>query len=617
MSVEFSLDMLTGERRIPWWKQPEDKHISAHQALYTIQNEQQYRTLAFEEYTRTYTNRIVESLTAKAFGRGITIRDRIRLNVVRSAIDALTAQIATNRPRVQYLTIKGNLEERYRAKNLSKFTDGVFYENKVYSQAVASVFPNACVYGTGYFYPHACDGKIKISTPFPQDVWVDDMEVQNGSGPLQLYWLKLCDRDELIAEYPDKEVSIVEAGYMGNHAQRLESEPSETDMCSVLECWHLSKNPKLSRHAIFISNDTLMEEEWKRDHFPLIPFRWSPHDRSWDGIGVVEYGMPIQEEITYLAQKIQRAMTANTGRVWKAKGSSISKIGNVDWGIYEYSGNKPPVFQTQPSLSGEFFSHVDRLRQYFFQDVGISQMQAQSLKPAGLDSGAALLAFNDIGTKRFQHTGQRWEQTFLDLAEEINCVAREMDDSDLKVLSQGDKGIEEICWGDVSLEQNKYVMRTWPSNLLSETPAGKMEDIMRLGQAAPQFQPFLPRLMTGIPDVDSIAQYLNAPLDLIESQIDAIIDKGIMEEPTPEMDLQTAKLYGQLAIQRGILDEVEEENIEMLRVWLTHIDALIETARQAQAPMQIPAQAIQPGQAQEAMPPEMQQQLATSPTSGF
>lgn len=574
----------TGDKRLPWWKEPEDMHISAAQSVYELQQEQLARTQGFEEYTRVYTGRMTENLTAKAFGRAITVRQRIRLNVVRSAIDALTAQIATNRPRAMYLTKKGALEQRTRAENLTRFTDGIFYANQVYVQAVSSVFPDACLFGTGYLYPYSDKGQIKIVFAHPQDVWVEDSEVQSQDGPQQMYWLRLADKDELIEQYPDKEESIQQAGFMGNHLQQIEPEPTLANQCSVLECWHLSKNSKLSKHAIFINNDTLMEEEWKRDRFPLVSFKWCPNTRSWDGIGVVEYGLPVQDEITYLAQKIQRAMTANTGRVWKQKGSSISKIGNVDWGIYEYSGNQPPAFQTPPSLSAEFFHYVDTLRQYFFQDIGISQMQAQSLKPAGLDSGAAIRAFSDIGTKRFQHTGQRWEQFFLDLAEEINCVAREMDDSELKTLSAGDKDIEEIYWKDVSLEKDKYVMQAWPTNLLGETPAAKIESIAQLGQTNPQMQPFLPRLMTGIPDIEAVVQYLNAPMDLIEKQIETIIKTGIMEDPIPEMDLMTARIFGQLAIQRAIIDKVEGDRVEQLRAWVGRVGDMLDAAQAAMAP---------------------------------
>lgn len=551
-----------------WWEERSDQHIKACDAIHALTEEQEHtRRAAYIKYFRSYSNRATADLLAQNINRSFTINDKVKLNVVRSVIDTAVAHIATNRPRAMFLTEKGNYEDRAKADGLTKFIDGIFYESKVYTKDL-ELFSDAGVFGAGIFHVSAEDDTIKVDSIHPKEIYIDNRELEGKEGPRQIYWLKLVDRQVLIEKYPKHKDLINRSNLISQHLETTTDSPL-SDMTSVLECWRLGKNGK---HVVALDNVTLEAEDWGDNRkAPFVKFEWLPMKLTYFGVGIAELLLPIQDEINYLGEKIQDAMTMNSGKIALKKGDTLSSYDNKVGGIVFYS-KQPPIPIVSQSISPEYFVHLNFLRNYAFEEVGVNQMQAQGVKPAGLDSGKALMVYNDIGTKRWQHTGQRWEQMHLDLAELIIDTARHA--SNISTIIQHDKDIEKINFNDVSLTKDKYRMKVWPTNILPETPAGKLEAIATLGQSIPQLQPFLPKLLTGTPDLDSVMSYINAPMDLAEDMIDTIIEKGVMEDPIPEMDLAYTRQLAQKAIQKCILDDISDETIEMLRIFIQKVDAL-------------------------------------------
>lgn len=148
------------------------------------------------------------------------------------------------------------------------------------------------------------------------------------------------------------------------------------------------------RHVIAIDNFTLLDEEWERDTFPFCFIRWTERLLGFWGQGLAEQLTGIQVEINKLLRNIQEQMHLATPKVFVEAGSKISKahINNEIWGIIEYAGT-PPTFYVPKTVSGEIFSHLDRLFSRAYEIAGVSVLAAQSKKPAGLESGVALREF--------------------------------------------------------------------------------------------------------------------------------------------------------------------------------------------------------------------------------
>jgi hypothetical protein len=583
--------------RTSWWLSPKEAaHGPVFKAVEFLEERQSTRHAANLHHLRLYSNRMAQALTGQSFTDSMDSGEKIRLNVVKGAIDAATAQIATNRPRPMFLTERGNYEQVKRAERLGRFILGQFYALDQYALSL-EIFRDACIFGTGFQKVYRVGGKICTERLLADQIIIDENESRLGR-PRQLFIRYNDANRELLAErFPDFREHIMAAKHMDspfseNHDEGI-AEP-----CTVIEAFHLPSGPDADdgRHVISVSGATLLDEKWTRERFPIAKFDWSSAPLGYFGIGAAEEITPIQVEINFIAQKIQKLMTLATSMVWKEKGSFLGKIDNTDWAVREYTG-KPPIFQTTASVSAEYFHHLDRLIQRAYELVGISQLSAQSKKPSGLDSGEALRVYNDIGTRRFLHVGQRWEQFHMDITELILDEARDIEEEGedaLTVLAQGDRDVEEIDFSDVSIEKNKYQMRVHPVSIIPDTPPGKVEMMQKLSQIAPGMGPRLVRSLPGIPDLEREIALETAPQELAELLVNNILEHGDYDLPDPLMNnLALTRDVAQRSLARAFIDGVPEERQELLRRFILSIDGM---QKLSPAPMQPQPGAAGPGE---------------------
>lgn len=572
-----------------WWeKSKDDCHTSVFSTVKYLDDTQVVQREAMLHHLRLYSNRQALGFRGANYAAAVDGGNKIRLNVVKSCIDTAVAHIATSRPRPLYQTKGGNYDQRLKAEALGKFMLGQFMTLKRYPKGL-SIFRDAAIFGPGVEKFYGLNGRVCSERVFPDELVHDQEEASSGE-IRQLFQVKDVDKGVLDAEFPGHWAAIEASKRVRDPG---ETNRSITEPTTLVEAWHLpsSQDADDGRHTICIQGATLVDEPWERERFPFAFFNWSDPVRGIFGIGAAEELAPIQIEINYIAQKIQRLMTLATSFVWKEKGSGVGRLTNKDFAQYEYTG-KPPVFQTVASVSAEYFNHLDRLYQRAFEIMGISQLSATSQKPAGLDSGEALRVYNDIGTKRFQHVGQRWEQFHLDAAECIYDVAQDIvnsgDAADVKVLTASDHDIEEINFKDCYLERDQYVMQPFPVSLLPDTPAGKIETIARLAQAVPTMAQHLPLLLTGIPDVEAVVDRMYAPTRIVEKQVCAILQRGESQLPYDQGDLMETRRIATEELLNAHVDGVPEERLDKLRRYISAADALIDKAKSAMMPTVTP-----------------------------
>lgn len=573
---------------------------------------QSYHRSVTNLYLRFYSNRLSDGLSGGEFLLQDT-GDLLKLNVIKAVVDAAVANIASNRPRPQFLTFGGRKSLREKAKNLGKFISGQFYRNDAYSKGL-EVFRDAALFGTGYMHVYEREGDLAMERVFPDEIIVDQNEARYAP-PRQLFRHKEVTRHRAAGLWPSQKEEIADARLI-----RDEQNIADTivDPISVVEGWHLPSRPGASdgRHLIGTSNATLLDEPYDWDSFPIAAFRWSKSPVGWNGIGLAEELASIQNEINYLLQKAQRILNLATYQIWLRKGDGIpgSKMQNTDVGFGTYK-TSPPVHLPINTGLAEIDNKIAFLWDKAFQQAGISQLQAQGSIPVGLKSGTAINTYNDTASQRFRHTAQEWERFYMDLSELTLRQAEEIrdrGDGDIRVLVQDDKELQEVLFNDVVIDENEYTMRVFPTNLLPDTPAGKLESLEHLAQVWPDVQPHIPQLLD-VPDLDAIKSQLNAGKELVDLQIEGILDRGEDHEPLPQADLQYAMTAANRSVLQAIRDSLHETtpeneaNIERLRTYATRAANLLQPPEQplpAPPPPPTPDGAIPaPGGGGEPVPP--------------
>lgn len=563
----------------------------------TIQQRQMYRRVQNLRHARLYSNLEVLGLAPGMFSR--TAADlipghRVTMNVTQSCVDTIWSKIAKMTPRVTFLTDDGDWSQRQKAKKMSAYMQGAFEACDLYRNKQMS-FRDAEVFGTGAVKFYIEDNKVKSERAFIDEIIVDDAEGIYGK-PQNLYQVRYINRDVLAEMFPE-------------HTQFIMTSPSgvssdanfDKSLIRVVEAWHLpsGKKAKDGRHAICIENLTLLFERYNKHYFPFVFDRWNPRLLGFFGQGIPEQILGIQLEINKVSRTIQQSIhLMAVPRVFIDAASKIasSTFTNDPGSIVKFTGN-PPIFNTAPVMPPEVYAYVENLYQKAYQIVGVSMMSAASRKPAGLNSGVAIRESQDIETERFELVAKRYEESFVEAADIVLDLSRDIMKSGKSpwVQTKFGKRTEILNLEDLDLEDDQYVIKPFPTSMLPTQPAGRLATVTELVQSG-----FLDKEraldLLDFPDVEGFFTQQTAVVRDIRRIIEQMLDRGVYEAPEPFMNLKLAIQMVQEAYLSARSDNAPDDRLELLRQFMEDCRELLMQAQQAMMP---PAQQ---GMAPQAVP---------------
>lgn len=572
-----------------WFLAPKESLFQDVQSYVThIDKVQSYRSSDNLRHAKLYGNFDIIGLDAYSYSRvesSANKNHKITLNVIQSLIDTVVSKITKNKPRPSFLTSAGDWSLQTKAKKLTKFVDGTFASTDFYAKAQLA-FQDACIFGTGAIKIFPKNGNISCERVFIEEIKIDDVEAYY-SKPQQMHQVKYIHRDVLEKMFPKHKVKIHMATDDVNEYQGS-AEKTTKNMLKVTESWKLPsvKDAGDGKHSITISNVTLSEENYEKDYFPFIFFRWGQRPVGFFGQGLSDQLQGIQLEINKILRTIQVSMhLVSIPKLLVEASSKVvsSHLNNKIGGIIKYAGT-PPQYAPLGGIPSELFEHLDRLYNRAYEVSGISQLSAQSLKPSGLDSGKALREYNDIETERFLSVGRDYEKSFMDAAKIMIDMARDLysKNPDLKVNVKGRKFIETIKWKDVDMKEDQYMMDVFPTSALSNTPSGRLQDIQELMSAG-----FIGKedgmKLLDFPDLEGSLNMLNADANNLEKIIEAMMEDGDYFPPEPYQNLENALRKVQQAYLMFKMQNAPEDRLELLRRYMEDAQGLMLKAATATA----------------------------------
>lgn len=601
-----------------WWKESESykaifpyvKHLNNKQGTVQTENVKHMRLYGNHDYSGLAMFNYMRSENS------YSVQNRVTLNIVQSMVDTAVSKITKNKPKPYFLTDDGDFSLKRKAEKLTKFAEGQFYSVKLY-EIMPRIFSDACIFGTGCLKVYREDNKIKVERVFIDEIKVDDNESIYGN-PRQMHQVKWIHKDVLKSQFPKCAGSIDAAVDENNPSSDPTSRNGE--MIMVIESWHLPSGPKAKdgKHTICINNEDLFKEEWTKSYFPFVFSRWSERPLGFWGQGIAEQLTGLQLEINKLLRTIQVSMhLVSVPKIFVEASSKIlsTHLNNKIGSIVKYVGNPPSPGQLG-QVPSELFTQLDRLYQRSFEVVGLSQLSAQSMKPAGLDSGKALRTYNEIETERFMACAKRYEQTFLDACEiMIDCakdIAEDTNNYEVKVPGSG--FLKTIKWEDVDMEEDQYMMQIFPTSALSSTPSARLAEVQELMQAGLVSKEDGMKLLD-FPDLKAYYNMTNSGVEDIERQIENMVDKMEYEAPEPFQNLA----YGIKKMQQAYLmyksQAAPEELLELFRQWMSDANELLVIANTPPAPAGMPGPGAPPEAGPIAGDPLMTGQAGTMPVS--
>ena len=571
-----------------WWKARNEDTL-ANELLSTaayLKENQAYRHRQTAIYARLYGNHTLFNFIGQNMSKmdqtmGLPA-DRPTFNIISSATDTLVSKIGQNRPTPVFLTDNSDYKQRTMAKKLNNFIAGELYQTKAHEK-MPLILRDALVTGTGCLKVYETeDAKVGIDRVLQTELFTDPNESIYGE-PRQLYQVKLVDRAVLAAANPKYRSTINKAdqAYVDNSS---EASKTVSDLVMVVEGWRLpsGKDTGDGRHALVCSAGVIYDEEYTKDRFPFVFLNYAPRLLGFWAQGIAERLMGTQMEINALLYTITKAIKlVGVPRVFVEQGSKVSKASlNNDVGvIVTYSGTKP-IYEVAPAVPQEMYAQLQRLIQYGYQQEGVSAMEAQAQKPAGLNSGEAIRSYDEISTDRFANLSRKYDTAYVDLSYLIFDQAKGIAERDGKyqTLYPNKNGTKQVDLPEMDEVENPFVIQCFNTSSLPRDPAGRQAKIVEMIQAG-MISIKEGRRLLDYPDLEQVEKLANASEERIFQILDEIIEDGKYTPPDPFMDIQLAN---ELVVQYYNLysaAKLEEEKCEMLRTFYSQIQMLKKAAQ--------------------------------------
>jgi hypothetical protein len=449
-------------------------------------------------YASIYQNLPLLGFGVNTYTKSVQHQGRISVNVTQNAIDSLVSKLCKNRPRPMFQTSEGPFELQVAAENADKYADGRFYQLRYYQDVHPGKVLDMCIYGLGVSKIHDVDGEAVIERAYPWEIISDDRECMYGS-PVRIGQRKYYDTQEVWdlwrregktkadKEWNEDLYEVINGATA--ETDRVDFDRDETsDQILVYDFYREPTAKRRGKKLVCIRGKTLRFDDC--DGHPFNFLRPGPTSMGLYGTGICERVEGIQREINRLVRDIQMAMHLIAKPHWMVEASSnvnTASLNNDMATIIKYSGAVPPTVYTPQSMSAEVFQHLQYLVRTLYEVTGISQLSAQSQKPAGLSSAVAMRTYLNVETERFSDTLRNVEEGAAEDAHRLAIVEARIGGKKT-VLSPGHamKGgrvlpkAERPKWTEKEMKDIR--VQVYPTSKMPDTPAGKREYALELAQ---------------------------------------------------------------------------------------------------------------------------------------
>ena len=545
-------------------------------------------------------------------------------NIVRRQVDTFVAKVSKNRPVPMGLTSGGNYSEQRRAKNISKFFEGILDEVEYWPTRTLRLRDGGIV-GSGFALNYRVGRKMVHDRIFKRETRVCPIDAERGK-PRTLYIARLVDKLMLAERFPQHAEKIMEAASDCGEGFTSATYDDAEHLALVIEAWHLRSSDEATdgAHVIALSNVTLRNDAYERDVFPVSKFDYSPANAGWYGSGIAQQLEGLQYEVNAVGLRLQERHYLMGSYVLCEKDSNIEyeMIDNGTLTEVRYE-RTPPQFVTPPAANGDLFGWWKELRTSMPAEItGLSNFATRSEKPAGIIAAKAVRMVSDSDIENLTPQGRADEKDvidtcwqFFDLAEEIYAEtgkererAREKKQKQpapytvsVETKSHGKTLLEELDYAKVRIDKKNLKLRTFPTNFLRGTPEEQMQSVNEMIEAG-----FLSQdeamILLDFPDLQRVLNLRTASRHLVEKLLESFIEAsdptadGVYVYPEPPMGLEMCKALAIMTWLDEKLNGAPEGNLKLVMDFYLDAEAEIQKAKSAAAPPQMPSgAAIPPG----------------------
>ncbi len=444
------------------------------------------------------------------------------LNLVRSCIDTVKSKLSQTKPLPNFTPIKGTWKTRKVCKNAQIYFDDFFQSQRIYKKGVACAL-DAMLFE---YSPVWIDDEDKeVVRLAPWEFAYDPAEFNFGG----IKRANISRRDYPLGFLVDllKKAKKEKKAISDRWLEALELDPSRKVEFNIY--YNLNERKAFK----FIETDCIEVRDLPYDCAPFVLLWYRPPIKGWGSASMADSLMPIQEQVDAIANTLHEALELNPANciflpepVGSANGVGVKKseFSNQIGNIYPYSAfpgmpATPVQVSTPAPIDPMYIQLLDKFIGFAYQMEGVSQLSAQSKKPAGLNSGVALDTLENVESERFNSWLQDYIHLFVDIADICIKVFPEDDD-----ILPNRMGRANIKWKDIVKERESFNIQTSPVSNLSRDPATKMEQVQKL-VSMQIIKPEMAASLLEFADVEKAYSIASASYDDCQKIIERAIEK--------------------------------------------------------------------------------------------
>lgn len=493
-------------------------------------------------------------------------------NLIASNVDTVASAIAATDVLPDVETDGGDWSQQRRARHLAWYAEGLVATYQV-NQLATMQSVSAAKKGSGFVFVTLDQwDQPQAEYVMADDVVVDELETRYGLPPRFIARRKSnISKEQLKAEFPQFSDEIDRAGpgrgrdYLrrGGYVQTRAREVVE------LEAWFRpigrrgAKGYKPGRHVRCIDGCDLIDEPYHKKHFPVSKMDWTRREGGYFGISLAERIWGFQRVVNKRHWQVDRIIDQNASptRWIRPVDAKIMSQTHDTLGTFAVVKGDIPVLETPSPVSPQIIEHGESMAQKSFQESGVSRMAAQSVKPAGLDSGRALREYRDQTTQRFSLQEEAYERAVLEIVWLLIDLCKDLGDRAPKVLEGTKFADRSIDWAKVDMDALRVQLVAKSS--LNRTQAGREQTVLEWAQAGIISQDEARRLMQH-PDLDRAMSLYTAAIEHVEWCLEQIAD-GVDIVPEPFANLEMIVWRGQMQYLNWVTGKAPESVLEEVR----------------------------------------------------
>lgn len=559
----------------PWYDESKSNVVEAlHAHLAAIEDWNMNRVHGLHQLETFYEGQKmdmdVEFAIVEALSEAHEIKEPFPINMFAEVIDAFVAKIAKAKPRVMYIPIGGSYEQAAQAEKRNAFVDGAFFQADLRAQ-MDKAAQQAALSNRGFVQIFVEDGQMRSEFVLPEEIWVDPLDSKYGK-PSMFFRHKTVDKYQAKKAFP-KSAEDIEKAATQTYDVDTRAQTGDPRKVQLVEAWYFPSTGK-GRHVIVTDKVALVDEDWEVGS-PFVELAFEEPRRGYMGSFLGRKLSPLQKRINDLIEMIM-VNTRKHGniRAYISSGSNVNtqkitdKLGDD---VVEYTG-QPPIFPTPPQLSPQVVDLMWELVRRGYMRAGISEMDAQAVKPVGLESGKALRVWNDIGTVRHARPGMQWEKAHVQAAKLMIKLARQCGVSVPALGRTYDHRSVLISVDEVGSDDD-FLCRPYPVSVVPDEPAGRLAVVGELEDRG-----YITReeamQQLNWPEAKKLLDAKTSSLKAVQWAIDKILVEGEPVIPEAFYDFQLSQMKCREAVLQARQEGVDEERVQLLMEFMLGLERI-------------------------------------------